>query len=156
MRGHQHTGGLRRLWRRVGRRAQQALDELARGDERALQALRDRGVAAGGVVDRAQQSAVLGEQADEALDHLACALLRPLRRAALDAVDEWVVGVGQQLRGEARQILEVPVEDRPRQPGLGHERADGQLCERALGQQRAGGVEDPFAREVGGNVRRAS
>ena len=71
-------------------------------------------------------------------------------------VDERVVGVGQQLGCEARQVVEVAVEDRPGEAGLGHERADGQLRERALGEQRAGGAEDPLAGEVGGDVGRTS
>ncbi len=156
MRRHQHPRGLRGHRRRVGRRAQQALDQPARAYEGARETLGDGRIVARGVVDRAQQPAVLGEERDEAVDHLARDLMRVPGGVALDAVDERIVGVRQELGREARQVVEVPVEDGPREPRLRHHGADRELGERAVCEQRAGRREDPRPREIPRDVRGAS
>jgi hypothetical protein len=156
VRRHQQAGGLGGVGRRVRGVAQQALDQPSRIDERVLEATGDGGILARGVVDRAQQATVAGEQVDEAVDHLADEFARSRGAAALQPVDEGIVGIGQQLGGEAGEVVEMAVEDRPRQPRLGHQRADGELGERTLGEQRSRGGEDPRSGDLRRDVWRAS
>ena len=98
---------------------------------------------------------MLGEHRDEPGEHLAHDVLGSLALDGLDAADERIVGVGQQVRGELREVAVVAVEDRPLQAGLGHERVDGEVGERALDEQAAGRGEDPVAGLGGGDARAA-
>ena len=86
------------------RAAQQARDQAARADERRIELLGDDAVLAGGVVDRAQQRAVLGVDVDERGDHRLHDGLGLLGLDALDAVDQRVVRVGQQVGGELGEV----------------------------------------------------
>ena len=63
--------------------------------------------------------------------------------AAGIALAQWQAGRAEEKRAD---VLEVPVEDRPLEPGAVHDLADGQLGEGALADELDGRVDDVLAR----------
>ena len=153
VRGHEHAGGLLDVGRRVRGALEQAGQQAARPGERGLELCRDGGIVTGGVVDRAQERAVLGEGRDQTGDHRLHHGAGVLLLDALHLVHERVVGVGQEIGCERRQVVPVAVEDRARHAGARHHRTDAELGEGPFLEQPARRVEDQAARLDGRDVR---
>lgn len=90
---------------------------------------------------------MLGVERDLTLHHRRDQVLG---RTSLDPIDERVVAVGQQLGGHLGEIVEVAVEDSPRQTGVVHHVTDGERGEWAVEEQLARRVQDATPRFVGG------
>ena len=128
----------------LGRDVDEAVDELAVG-------LVDVGVVGGGVGERAQHGAVLGEHGDDALGRLARER-RPVALALEPAVghrEQLAADVLDDPQHEVVAVAEVDVERRPRELGPPHDLVDGQLAERPLAQQRLGGGDDLLLGDLG-------
>lgn len=95
---------------------------------------------------------MLGIDGNQTRDHHRDQLLG---RAALDPVDERVLDVGQQLGRHLGEVVEVAVEDGPRQARPVHHLTDGQRGERTVEQQGSRGRQDAAPCLVGGDALRS-
>lgn len=140
---HQQLRELSRVRGRVWDLGNEALEQAARGNKRAIEFCGHGRACAGGCVDRAQQLSVLGVEGNQPCDHRRDLVLG---LPALDLIDERVVVVGQQLRGHLGEVVEVAVEDGARHASAIHDAADRERCEWPTEQQLSRRSQDPLPR----------
>lgn len=147
---HQDARKLSWVGRRVRGLGHEALEQAPGAHQGTVELRGDLRVRPGGGVDRPQEPPMLRVKRDLPLDHRCDQILG---RTALHLIDKRVVDVGQQLGGHLCQVIEVAVEDSPRQTGVVHHVTNGERGEWSVEKQLARGGQDAAPRLVGGDAR---